>query len=351
MNTTSQSKSTSSIQEQTPQINSIDAIATRIKNGDIKRIVVIAGAGISTSAGYPDFRSPKTGIYDKTAALKTLPYREAIFDVRYFKHTPEPFFAVLRGLMQMNFKPTVTHAFLSLLHRMEVLEMVFTQNIDGLERAAGVPDEKVVAAHGQFGSQRCMICKISWPSDRFERVVKSGQVPRCDDAFCNGLIKPDTVMFGEPLSQNFATSTKLLDSADLILVMGTSLKVHPVAALPSQVPKGVPRVLLNREKAGDLGSRREDILLLGDCDEGVRSIADALGLRDELENLWRAVGPQPGEFVKLEDALVRELDSYVNDQLREKELISQGHKGLLEKHIQEKLSRMRNPDSGAVLYP
>lgn len=327
----------------THEEQSIDKIAALIKNGSIKRIVVIAGAGISTSGGYPDFRTPNTGIYAKIAKMKLLPYPEAIFSAHYFKHTPEPFFAFLRGVMQLNFRPTVTHAFIALLQRMGVLEMVFTQNIDALERAAGIPDGKIMAAHGQFGSQRCMLCKTTWSTERFERVVKSGQVPRCDNADCNGPIKPDTVMFGEPLSPKFDQSTDILKVADLVLVIGTSLKVHPVAGLPSLAAPGVPRVLINRDAAGDLGSRPDDVLLFNDCDKTVKAFADSLGWRKELEDIWKEVGPQPGDenpVLHVEDAIGKEIDKFLKVQTDERKLVYQGHKTFLENHLASKMSRM-----------
>ncbi|QKX58424.1 uncharacterized protein TRUGW13939_05546 [Talaromyces rugulosus] len=321
--------------------HSIEKIAAHIKNGSIKKIVVIAGAGTSTSGGYPDFRTPNTGIYAKIAKMKLLPYPEAIFSAHYFKHTPEPFFAFLRGVMQLNFRPTITHAFIALLQRMGVLEMVFTQNIDGLERAAGIPDEKVMAVHGQFGTQRCILCKTAWSTERFEGVVKSGRVPRCDNADCNGPIKPDTVMFGEPLSPKYDESADILKIADLVLVIGTSLKVHPVASLPSLAAPSVPRVLINREAAGDLGSRPDDVLLLSDCDKTVRVMADSLGWRKELEDIWKEVGPQPGdENPVLEDAIEKEIEKFLSEQTEERQLVYQGHKTFLEKHLENKMSRM-----------
>lgn len=331
------------------QPESIGRIATQIKDGHIKRIVVIAGAGVSTSAGYPDFRSPKAGMYAKIAKIKILPNPEAIFSVHYFKHTPEPFFAFYRGLMQLKFKPTITHAFLALLQRMGVLEMVFTQNIDGLERAAGIRDEKVIPVHGQIGSQRCMTCKAAWSTERFERVINSGQVPRCDNADCNNsLVKPDTVMFGEMLPARFTENTDILKVADLVLVMGTSLKVHPMASLPSLATHGVPRVLINKEKSGDLGSRPEDILLLGDCDQTVRLLADALGSREELEDLWKEMGPQPGdEPPNVDDTLDIEIEKFINEHMKENLIVSKGHKSFLEKHLENKMTQIGRTGSEA----
>jgi NAD-dependent histone deacetylase SIR2 len=83
--------------------------------------------------------------------------------------------------------------------------------------------------------------------------------------------------------------------ADLAIILGTSLTVQPFASLPSFVREDTPRVLINLEKVGGLGSRPDDVLMLGDCDTGVRKFADALGWRDELEELWETTNPTKGE--------------------------------------------------------
>lgn len=103
------------------------------------------------------------------------------------------------------------------------------------------------------------------------------------------------MFFGEALPAAFFASRELPAKADLCIVMGTSLTVQPFASLPSMVGEGVPRVLINREQVGSLGSRPDDFLLLGDCDEGVRKFAAACGWLDELEALWESTKKETTE--------------------------------------------------------
>jgi NAD-dependent histone deacetylase SIR2 len=109
------------------------------------------GAGISTSAGIPDFRSPETGLYANLARLN-LPYAEAVFDIAYFRNRPEPFYTLARELYPGKYRPTITHSFITLLHKKGLLLKLFTQNIDCLEREAGVPGDLIIEAHGSFAT-------------------------------------------------------------------------------------------------------------------------------------------------------------------------------------------------------
>jgi NAD-dependent histone deacetylase SIR2 len=103
------------------------------------------------------------------------------------------------------------------------------------------------------------------------------------------------VFFGEALPSSFWENADLAKEADLCIVMGTSLSVHPFAGLPQLCKDGTPRVLINMEKVGGLGSRTNDVLLLGDCDTGVRKLAKALGWEEELETLWEGTKPEEEE--------------------------------------------------------
>ncbi|CZR58670.1 probable NAD-dependent deacetylase sirtuin-2 [Phialocephala subalpina] len=274
---------------QTLTERSLEGVAEYINDGRPKRIVVMTGAGISTSAGIPDFRSPDTGLYANLARLD-LPYAEAVFDISYFRQNPDPFYVLAKELYPGKFYPTIAHAFIALLDEKYMLQMLFTQNIDCLERRAGVPGEKIVEAHGSFATQRCIECKTEYPDDLMKKAVESGNVPHCIVPQCNGLVKPDIVFFGEQLPEAFHKNRHVPAMADLVIVMGTSLTVQPFASLPGFAREGVPRVLINKEPVGDLGCRLDDVLVLGDCDDGVRKLADALGWRDELEQLWLEVG-------------------------------------------------------------
>lgn len=127
------------------------AHATRqVTNGDFPPAKK-TGAGISTSAGIPDFRSPDTGLYANLARLN-LPYPEAVFDIAFFRNNPEPFYALAQELYPGKFRPTITHSFTHLLHQKGLLLKLFTQNIDCLEREAGVPGDKIIEAHGSFAT-------------------------------------------------------------------------------------------------------------------------------------------------------------------------------------------------------
>ncbi|KAM5348888.1 hypothetical protein ACJ41O_008711 [Fusarium nematophilum] len=267
---------------------SLAAVADYIKTGREKRIVVLTGAGISTAAGIPDFRSPKTGLYANLARLN-LPYAEAVFDISYFRQHPEPFYVLANELYPGKFHPTVSHAFIALLARKDLLQMLFTQNIDCLERAAGVPPSKIIEAHGSFATQRCIECKTEYPDDEMRDHVFAGIVPRCDEKGCDGLVKPDIVFFGEALPKAFDSNVHQVAMADLVLIIGTSLTVYPFAALPGMAQEGKPRVLFNMERVGMLGNRSDDVIELGACDDGIRRLADELGWRDELERLWRDI--------------------------------------------------------------
>ena len=95
----------------------------------------------------------------------------------YFRHTPEPFYAIAKAHHPANLKPTITHAFLALLARKGYLHFLFTQNIDGLESDAGVPDEKMIATHGSWKDQHCIQCKAAYPTELMKKAVQEGEVP------------------------------------------------------------------------------------------------------------------------------------------------------------------------------
>ena len=215
-----------------------------------------------------------------------------MFDISYFRKNPYPFYTLAHELYPGKYRPTVTHSFISLLNKKGRLLKLFTQNIDCLEREAGVPGDKIVEAHGSFATQRCIDCQTEYPSERMKETVHKMEVPHCIRKTCNGLVKPDIVFFGEALPESFHRNRSLPAKADLAIVLGTSLTVQPFASLPSFVREDTPRVLINLERVGGLGSRPDDVLLLEDCDKGVRKFADALGWRDDLEDLWASTNPE-----------------------------------------------------------
>ncbi|KAL4960957.1 SIR2 family NAD-dependent protein deacylase [Aspergillus stella-maris] len=285
-------ESSTMVDEKTPpsvlESRTIEAIAKYVEEKPVRRVVVMVGAGISTSAGIPDFRSPDTGIYSNLVHLD-LPDPEAVFDISFFRENPKPFYALARELAPGQYRPTIAHSFVKLLYDKGKLLKHFTQNIDCLERLAGVPGEMIVEAHGSFATQRCIDCKSEYPEDLMKDAIAKGEVPHCLE--CKGLVKPDIVFFGEALPSSFFDNRTMPEQADLCIVMGTSLSVQPFASLPSFVADGVPRVLINRERVGGMGSRPDDVLILDDCDSGVRKLAKALGWENELEALWEEANP------------------------------------------------------------
>lgn len=226
-----------------------------------------------------------------------------MFDISYFRQNPLPFYTLAHELYPGQYHPTITHCFARLLHDKGLLLKLFTQNIDCLERKAGLPDEKIVEAHGSFAKQRCIDCKTEHPDELMRQAVQEKQVPRCQKDVCGGLVKPDIVFFGEGLPEAFARNRSLPASADLAIIMGTSLTVQPFASLPSFVGEDVPRVLINFERAGGIGSRADDVLVLEDCDSGVRMLAEALGWLEELEELWQQTNPDAASAVEKDQRL------------------------------------------------
>lgn len=290
----------------------VEALAEHIKSGNVKKVVVMTGAGISTSAGIPDFRSPDTGLYANLARLD-LPYAEAVFDINYFRKNPEPFYALAHELYPGKYRPTITHSFIRLLHDKGLLLKHFTQNIDCLDREAGVPGEKIVEAHGSFARQSCIDCNMPYPEEYIKVHIAEKTIPRCE--LCKGIVKPEIVFFGEQLPADFFQNRMLPHESDLVIVMGTSLTVQPFASLPSMTREETPRLLINLERVGGFGSGTDDVLLIGDCDEGVRELAKACGWLEELEALWAQTAPKGAPDGSKPEEVKKDKDEALEDEI------------------------------------
>ena len=192
---------------------------------------------------------------------------------------------------------------------------LFTQNIDCLERDAGIPEDKIVEAHGSFARQSCIECHSSYPEDFMKQAIAAREVPHCQTPQCNGIVKPDIVFFGEQLPENFQRNKEVPREADLCIVMGTSLTVQPFASLPGFCGDHVPRVLINLERVGGLGSRTDDVLLLGNCDAGVRKLASALGWEEELDLLWGGTRPDTKRDMIDQASARKTRDEKLDDQI------------------------------------
>ncbi|KAF2244938.1 NAD-dependent deacetylase sirtuin-2 [Trematosphaeria pertusa] len=348
------------VDEDTPpetlESRTVEAVAKFIKDGRAQRIVVMTGAGISTSAGIPDFRSPDTGLYANLARLN-LPYAEAVFDISYFRNNPLPFYTLAQELYPGNYRPTITHSFIHLLHKKGLLLKLFTQNIDCLEREAGVPDEMIVEAHGSFARQSCIECKSPYPDDLMQKAIREKTVPKCLRETCGGLVKPEIVFFGEQLPAEFFANRMLPAEADLCIVMGTSLTVQPFASLPLFCREATPRVLINMDPVGDLGSRADDVLMLEDCDSGVRRLAEACGWLEELESLWAETAPK-GKPEKEEaakekpkksrDELLEEEVDKLTKQVEESLSLGKAQHEWLANHVDNKFARIQEQEETQV---
>ena len=216
----------------------LEGVAAIIKEGRCKNIIVMSGAGVSTSAGIPDFRTPGTGLYDNLAKYN-LPEPTAVFNIDFFRENPAPFYQLAKELFPGQYKPTPTHNFIRLLHDRGLLLRCFTQNIDSLEAEAGIPKDKIVAAHGNFDTATCIDTGQKVDVEEVREAIMAGpEGYTAMNAKYGGLVKPDIVFFGEKLPDRFyeragmnpmngePTSDSDFDKCDLLIVMGTSLVVQ-----------------------------------------------------------------------------------------------------------------------------
>ncbi len=279
-----------------PLYETIEDITSAIKSGKIKNIVVMTGAGASVPAGIPDFRSPGTGLYENLQEFD-LPYPEAMFSKEYFARRPQPFYTLVQELFPGKYRPAKAHYFVRLLEKKGLLVRDYTQNIDELERLAGVSEEKVIEAHGTFATASCSgemcNCHRRLPLDSFIAAMYESDHSLCQCPACGLPVKPDIVFFGESLPHTFdALREPDLTRADLVIVMGTSLKVEPFNKLVKLTGPAVPRLLINRDKVGynvglfaheaDPSVAQRDVHLGGDIDGQVQDVCQLLGWAEDL---------------------------------------------------------------------
>ncbi|KAM9011767.1 NAD-dependent protein deacetylase sirtuin-1 [Ara ararauna] len=255
-------------------INTIDDAVKLLQ--ECKKIMVLTGAGVSVSCGIPDFRS-RDGIYARLAVdFPDLPDPQAMFDIEYFRKDPRPFFKFAKEIYPGQFQPSLCHKFIALMDKEGKLLRNYTQNIDTLEQVAGI--QRIIQCHGSFATASCLICKYKVDcevvrGDIFNQVVP--RCPRCPPDEPLAIMKPDIVFFGENLPEQFHRAMKYdKNEVDLLIVIGSSLKVRPVALIPSSIPHEVPQILINREPLPHL---HFDVELLGDCDVIINELCQRLG--------------------------------------------------------------------------
>ena len=201
-----------------------------------KRIVFFGGAGVSTASGIPDFRSA-SGLYTKET--EGFP-PEMILSKTFFYLQPEAFFDFYRKHMLFpDAKPNAAHRYLFELEKQDRLRGIVTQNIDGLHRQAG--NIRVYELHGNVRENHCMECNASFP---MEAILQAKGIPRCE---CGGVIKPDVVLYGEPLEKYVCIGARReIANADTLIVAGTSLAVEPAASFTEDF-RGRHLIVINRE--------------------------------------------------------------------------------------------------------
>ena len=199
-------------------------------------IVFFGGAGVSTETGIPDLRS-ENGVFNSMQKYGVTP--EKLVSHSYFiNHTEEFYQYYKENLIFNDAKPNKAHIALAKLEEIGKLKAVITQNIDGLHQKAG--SKNVLELHGNANRNYCQICNKKYDANY---ILESDNIPRCE---CGGIIKPDVVLYEEPLNTgllNFATS--YIESADTLIVGGTSLVVYPAAGLITHF-KGENLVLINK---------------------------------------------------------------------------------------------------------
>jgi len=228
----------------------------------------LTGAGVSTPSGIPDFRG-RDGLWRSYDP-------DRVSSIQGFLNHPEEFYAFWLGRFEKmrQARPNPVHELLSWLESRGLIRGVITQNIDGLHQAAG--SRRVLEVHGNARSGTCLGCGRRYPLEWIARRVRLQGVARCD---CGALVKPDVVLFGEELSPDFEVAQREVEGADLLLVMGTSLTVWPVAGLvPLAAKRGAHIIIANATPTPYDGLA--DVLLPGELVEIARLLRQALEVED-----------------------------------------------------------------------
>lgn len=206
-------------------------------------VVILTGAGVSTDSGIPDFRS-KNGLYEKKDPDFAEYKPEYLLSHECFVHEPKVFYRFYRkNLDCRNAVPGLFHKWAAALNTDIRHVTVITQNIDGLHEAAG--SDTVLHVHGTAGTCHCTKCGQEF--DGAKIFESNDAIPRCPNCKGIGFLKPNVVLYNEPLpAKALFEAYHAIDNADLLLVAGTSLTVHPVCDLPSEF-HGESLVIMNNQ--------------------------------------------------------------------------------------------------------
>ncbi|GEQ69044.1 hypothetical protein JCM33374_g2715 [Metschnikowia sp. JCM 33374] len=254
-----------------------------------KKILVITGAGISTSLGIPDFRSTE-GFYSKMADLGLSDPQE-VFDIRVFRSDPNVFYSIAHMILPPDNLKAPLHMFIRLLQDKGILLRNYTQNIDNLEANAGILPEKMVQCHGSFATATCITCQYKTDGRDLFPAIRRKEIaycPKCakkrkqllkrdnvDVSESFGVMKPDITFFGEDLPRAYHDQNRQdLKECDLLISIGTSLRVSPVSDMVDLVAENVPQILINKDAIEHCNF---DVSFLGYCDDVVSYLCNQLG--------------------------------------------------------------------------
>ncbi len=209
---------------------------------DAQSAVAFTGAGVSTGSGIPDFRSPTSGLWEKADPMR-------VASLPGFRADPTAFYNWVRPLARgiTEATPNAAHLVLARLQTLGKLRGIITQNIDGLHTAAG--NDPVYELHGHMRTATCTTCFASTPIDDaiIAQIIDDGTAPPCTN--CGGTLKPDVILFGEELPYAaYQAARRLTREADLLIVVGSSLRVEPANKVPFEaIRHGARLVILNLE--------------------------------------------------------------------------------------------------------
>lgn len=232
-----------------------------------KHMVAFTGAGHSTASGIPDFRSPGSGLWEKSNPM-------LVASIWAFRLNPQHFYDWIRPMAEimLDAQPNAAHQALASLEACGPLKAIITQNIDNLHQRAG--NRHVLELHGHMREATCVRCYEIVPIDpSFEQKVRAGQVPYCH---CGGVYKPNVILFGEQLP------VRVLNEAiaearrcDLMLIAGSSLEVTPASEIPLIAQESGARTILVNLQPTDFDSRA-DVVIHGDVAEVLPRIVAAM---------------------------------------------------------------------------
>lgn len=245
--------------------NKINVLQNMIAQSD--NIVALTGAGISVPSGIPDFRSAN-GLYTTSKGYSYS--AEELLSHTCFVNATEEFYEFYKNnMIYKNAMFNKAHLYLKTLEDSGKLKAVITQNIDGLHTLAG--SKNVLEFHGSIYRNTCMGCGKKYDLDY---ILKSKGIPRCSD--CGNIIKPDVVLYEEGLDEKTVTkSVQAVCSADMLLVIGTSLKVYPAAGLVDYY-RGNRLVLINKDVTGY--DKRADLVINEDIIKVVEKLTEKQAL-------------------------------------------------------------------------